>query len=407
MLYLLFINNIMDKIRLQSQVKVQNVSLDFQRYLLGKINWNDRLIAIKGARGAGKTTILLQHLKKNLPQDGSAIYVAMDDLIFSDTKLYELAEEFSLLGGSHLLLDEVHKYPNWSREIKLIYDNFPKMNVVFTSSSILEIYGGESDLSRRAISYDLKEMSLREYLELEHGIKLPIVSLEDILQHHNEIATGINQMIKPVAIFHEYVKWGAYPYSRENKESYNSRFRNTVQVIIDVDLHAIENLDYEILYKIKKLIKMIASSVPFTPNISELSQKIGLSRPSILKALDLLEKARIVLSLQKRNSGIGVLTKPDKVFLNNTNLLYAFAEENTEIGTIRETFFANQLQGLFSLNLAEKGDFLVNDYLVFEIGGKNKTTKQIKSIQNAFVVRDDIEYGVGNIIPLWLFGFLY
>jgi uncharacterized protein len=397
----------MDKIKLQSQAKVQQVSLGFQRYLLEKINWNERLIAIKGARGAGKTTLLLQHLKKNLAQDGSAIYVAMDDLIFSDKKLYDLAEEFSLLGGRNLLLDEVHKYPNWSREIKLIYDNFPKMNVVFTSSSILEIYGGESDLSRRAISYDLKEMSLREYLELEHGLKSTVYSLEEIIQNHNAIANEINQLIKPVAVFQEYVKWGAYPYFRESKENFYSRLKNTVQVIIDVDLHAIENLDYEILYKIKKLIKMIASSVPFTPNISELSQKIGLSRPSILKALDLLEKARIVLSMQKRNSGMGILTKPDKVFLNNTNLLYAFAEENTEVGTIRETFFANQLHGLFTLNIAEKGDFLVNDNLVFEIGGKNKTSKQIKGLQNAFVVRDDIEYGVGNIIPLWLFGFLY
>ena len=397
----------MDKIKLQSQVKVQQVPMEFQRYLLKKINWNERLIAIKGARGAGKTTLLLQHLKKDLPNDGSAIYVAMDDLIFSDRKLYELAEEFYLLGGSHLLLDEVHKYPNWSREIKLIYDNFPKLNIVFTSSSILEIYGGESDLSRRAISYDLKEMSLREYLELEHRVKSPSYSLEEILQNHSEIETEINQLTKPVAIFHEYVKWGAYPYSRESRESYNSRLRNTVQVIIDIDLHSIENMNYEILYKIKKLINMIASSVPFTPNISELSQKIGVSRQSILKALDLLEKARIVLSLQKKNSGIGVLTKPDKVFLNNTNLLYAFAEENTEIGTIRETFFVNQLQGLFTVNLAEKGDFLVNDNLIFEIGGKNKSTKQVKSIQNAFVVRDDIEYGVGNIIPLWLFGFLY
>lgn len=404
---MLIIINKMEKIQLQSQSKVQQVSLEFQRYLLEKINWNDRLIAIKGARGAGKTTLLLQHMRKHLKQDGSAIYVSMDDLFFSDRKLYELAEDFYLEGGKTLLLDEVHKYPNWSREIKLIYDNFPQLNVVFTSSSILEIYQGESDLSRRAVSYDLNEMSLREFLELESGVKAPIFSLEDILSHHLEIATDINKLVKPVALFQQFVKWGAYPYFKEGKDSYPTRLKNTLQLIIDLDLHAVENFDFEILYKIKRLVRVIATSVPFTPNVSELSQKIGISRHSILKAFEVLERARIVLSINKKNSGIGILTKPDKIYLNNPNLLYAIAEDHVEIGTIRETFFSNQIQGIYQLNLAEKGDFIVDEKWVFEVGGKNKTSKQIKSIENAFVLRDDIEYGVGKIIPLWMFGFLY
>lgn len=388
-------------------MKVQAVEMDFQRYLLDQIDWSDRLIAIKGARGSGKTILLLQHIKKHLPLDGTALYVAMDDLFFTDNNLLSLAEEFYMSGGRYLLIDEVHKYPNWSRELKLMYDNFPKLKIVFTSSSILEIYAGESDLSRRAVTYDLRELSLREFIELDLGFKLPVYSLQTIFEDHVIIASELNNEIQVNAKLLEYLRYGVYPFFKEGKVSYLSRLRNTIQLIIDVDLNAVENLNYDILVKLKKLSRMIATSAPFTPNISELSNKLGISRPSLLKSLDLLEKARIIQSVNKVNSGTGILTKPDKVFLNNPNLLYALGDDYENKGTVRETFFVNQVKGIAKLNLAPKADFLLDEFNTIEIGGPNMDKKQISKTENAFLLKDNIEIGFGNTIPLWLFGFLY
>ncbi len=397
----------MEELILRSQAKVRRVSLGFKRYLLTQINWNNRLIAIKGARGSGKTTLLLQYMATELHVDGSALYVAMDELFFVENTMYQLADDFSKSGGKYLFLDEVHKYPNWSREIKLMYDNLPDLKIVFTSSSILEIYAGESDLSRRSISYTLNELSLREFIALEKGITFSAYSLNDILKNHVAITTEINKKIKPIEIFKKYTQYGAYPYFIEDKESYQQRLLQTVNLIIDVDLNAVEYLNYEMLVKIKKLLHAIATSVPFTPNISKLSEKTNISRGNLVKALHLLESARLIHQLNKHTKGIGKLTKPEKIFLNNTNLLKALANKNWNVGTVRETFFINQVRATEQVNIAPKSDFLINEKYVFEIGGKNKTKKQIQDIQNAYVVKDNIEYGVGNIIPLWLFGFLY
>ncbi len=397
----------MERLLINSQAKVQRVSLAFSRFLLKKIDWNQRLIAINGARGAGKTTLLLQYAKKYLKADGSSLYVSLDDLYFMDHSIRELAEEFYLAGGLVLLLDEIHKYPNWSRELKLIYDDFPNLKVVFTSSSILEIYKGESDLSRRAVSYLLPELSFREFIELETGISLPVLSFDQIIENHVNLSGRLISEIQPIALFQKYSKWGAYPFFKEGRDVYLDKLRKTVQLILEVDLMAVENIDYETVFKLKKLIRLIATSVPFTPNVSELSQKTGISRPSLLRAFDLLERARILQILHKPNAGVGALTKPEKLYLSNSNLLYAFGEENVNVGTIRETFFSNQLKIVSTVNLADKGDFLINEKKRFEIGGKNKSSKQIKDLPDSFVVRDDIEIGVKNRIPLWLFGFLY
>ncbi len=397
----------MEELVLRSQAKVRRVSLSFKRYLLTQIKWDNRLIAIKGARGSGKTTLLLQYMATELPADGSALYVAMDELFFTKNTMYELADDFSKSGGKHLFLDEVHKYPNWSREIKLIYDNVPDLKVVFTSSSILEIYAGESDLSRRSVSYLLNELSLREFIALEKGITFAAYSLDDILKNHVEISSTINNKIKPIELFKKYTQYGAYPYFIEDKESYQQRLLQTVNLIIDVDLNAVEYMSYDMLVKIKKLLHAIATSVPFTPNISRLSEKTNISRGNLVKALHLLERARLIHQLNKHTKGIGKLTKPEKIFLNNTNLLKALANKNWNIGTIRETFFINQLKATEQVNIATKSDFLVNEKYVFEVCGKNKTKKQIQGIKNAYLVKDNIEYGIGNTIPLWLFGFLY
>lgn len=396
----------MEELKFESQQKIATLSLDFQRYLVNDIDLNNKLIAIKGARGAGKTTLLLQIAKKKFDLE-KTLYVSLDHIYFLDKKLYYLAKEFSDNGGIHLLLDEVHKYPNWSREIKLIYDNFPSLNVIFTSSSMLEIYRGESDLSRRAVTYNLKELSFREFISLDLGLELPKFSFEDILKNHNQIATNLLLQIKPLQLFGKYLKIGAYPYFKENEADYNQKLLNTINLIIEIDVNAVEDLNYETLVKLKKLLIAIASSAPFTPNITKLSEKVGVSRNTLIQAIKILDRAGLVNELYKDASGIGVLTKPEKLFLNNTNLMYALAKENINIGNVRETFFLNQFKGLKEINLSVESDFIIDKKYTFEIGGKSKTKKQIAKLDNAFIAKDNIEIGFGNYIPVWLFGFMY
>ena len=397
----------MEKLFNLQEVLLAN-TFSYKRYLLDKIDWSNRLIAIKGARGSGKTTILLQQIKFNLSSKDLALYTSLDNLYFFENTLVDLAEEFVLQGGTHLFLDEVHKYPNWSREIKLIYDQFPNLKTVFTSSSMLEIYKGESDLSRRAVSYFLKELSFREFIYFEKELMLPTYSLEEILQNHTKIAREINTLLPtPIKEFKNYLKHGNYPYFLENKESYLFKLTQTIQLILELDLNAIENISYDDSRKIKKLLVAIAQSVPFTPNISKLSERLGMSRVFLINAIKLLNRADLVMELYKPTKGVGALTKPEKLYLNNTNLIYALAPEQAEVGTLRETFFANQMKHLHEIHLAEKGDFIINKKYTFEIGGKNKKTKQIRDIENSFVVRDGMEVGGLNSIPLYLFGFMY
>lgn len=397
----------MKKLFSVSRSKIERTPTVFKRFLFKAINWNNQLISIKGARGVGKTTLLLQHIKLNLPKDDTVLYVSMDDLFFTDTNLIDLANDFVINGGKHLFLDEVHKYKNWSREIKLIYDNFLELQLVFTSSSILEIYQSESDLSRRAVSYMLPEMSLREYVELETKIKFPSYSLDEILKNHIQIATTIHQKIKPILMYNQYNKFGAYPYFIQGTEDYQQKLINTINLIIEVDILAVKNIDFNQIVKIKKLLFAIATSVPFTPNISKIAEKVGMSRQSLVKALHYLDKARLIHLANKPSKGITALNKPDKIYLNNTNIIKAIAANSENSGNIRETFFLNHLLTVAVIQIAPKGDFIVNQKYTFEIGGKNKTYKQLTDVNNAFVVKDNIEYGSHTTIPLWLFGFLY
>jgi predicted AAA+ superfamily ATPase len=397
----------MEKLIESSVRKINSFNQKFERYLFSKINWDNRLISIKGARGSGKTTLLLQYAKLLQKKQHSVLYIAMDDLFFLKNNLLELAEKFEQLGGSYLLIDEVHKYPNWSREIKLIYDDFPNLKTVFTSSSILEIFKSESDLSRRVVNYDLKELSFREFLELNGTQKVSSFSLEEILLNHTEIASDLLNSFKPIFSFNHYIKNGVYPYFLEDLESYHQKIINTINLIIDVDIHAVENIDYQILIKLKKLLFMISVNVPFTINISKMSEIIGVSRPTLLHALSLLERARLIVQMNKSNKGIGILTKPEKIYLNNTNLAYALGDEQVNVGTNRETFFVNQLSGIHQVELSDKADFIVDNKYTFEVGGKNKKQLQIKGIPDSFIVKDTIEIGVGNIVPLYLFGLLY
>lgn len=394
----------MEKVLIKSQRKIKSVSIKFHRYLFTKINTSNRLISLLGARGVGKTTILLQLAKQS---NKKVLYVALDDLFFTSNTLYELAEKFEQVGGQLLLLDEVHKYPNWSREIKLIYDDFDNLNVIFTSSSILDIYKGESDLSRRALSYKLKEMSFREFMLLNNGIELPQYSLSEILKNHTSIALEISLKIKPLKYFKEYLKVGAYPYFNDDVEDYYQRVLNTINLTLDIDIQAIEGVDYSNIAKIKRLLYVLATNVPYTPNISKLAEKLSLPRNTLIYALQILEKAELIHTLYKKNKSISVLSKPDKIWLHNTTLNYTISDNNIDLGNIRETFFIQHFSHLHILSLPEKGDFYVDDKYTFEVGGKSKTQKQIQGIENAYIVKDDIESGVMNTIPLWLFGLLY
>jgi len=395
----------MEKIAEKSAKKVNNVSVAFKRYLYAEINRTNRLIAIKGARGTGKTTLLLQ-LAKDYKYD-EVLYVALDDLFFSENSLYGLAEKFVKIGGKLMLIDEVHKYPNWSRELKLIYDDFLSLKVIFTSSSILDINKGESDLSRRAVTYHLAELSFREYLLLYEKIELPVLNLQEILKNHASISQQFLEHFTPLKHFSKYLKIGNYPYFENNEEEYYQKLRNTVNLILEVDLQSTENLDFHTLAKLKRLLFVIASNVPFTPNIQKISDTIQLNRNALVRALQLLNKAALIRAIYKQTRSISLLNKPDKIWLHNTNLMFAISGEHVETGTVRETFFMQNLAHNHLLSLPDKGDVLVDNTYLFEIGGKSKTKKQIGHVENAFTVNDDIEIGFQNSIPLWLFGFLY
>ena len=396
----------MEKLLLEFQDKISKTTLDFKRYLLDEIDYDNQLIAIKGARGSGKTTLLLQHAKKNLDLK-TTLYVSLDNLFFQDNTLVSLAENFYKNGGKNLLLDEVHKYPNWSREIKLIYDGYAELNVIFTSSSMLEIYKSESDLSRRAITYDLKELSFREFIKFDTKIDFPAHNLEDLLENHNAIAISVLEKIKPIPLFAKYLEFGCYPYYKKSTKFYNQKLLNTINLIIEIDINAVDHISYDLIVKLKKLLFAIATSAPFTPNITKLSERIGMSRAMLIEAIKQLERAGLVNELYKPTKGIGVLTKPEKLYLNNTNLMYALAEKNVNVGNLRETFFINQFKYLAKIHLSEHADFLINEKYTFEIGGKNKSQEQIHNVKNSFIAKDNIEIGINNIIPVWLFGFMY
>ena len=395
----------MEKLVEKSARKINTVSMAFKRYLYNEINKSNRLTAIKGARGTGKTTLLLQ-LAKDYKSD-EVLYVALDDLFFSENTIYGLAEKFAKIGGKLILIDEVHKYPNWSRELKLIYDDFPDLKVIFTASSILDIYKGESDLSRRAVTYHLAELSFREYLLLYEQIELPVLTLEEILNNHASISLEFLKTFTPLKHFPKYLKIGNYPYFENNEEEYDQKLRNTVNLILEVDLQTTENLDFHTLAKLKRLLFVIASNVPFTPNIQKISDTIQLNRNALVRALQLLDRAALIRMVYKQTRSISLLNKPDKIWMHNTNLMFAISGGQVEIGTVRETFFMQNIAHNHVLSLPDKGDVLVDKTYVFEIGGKKKSKKQIAHIENAFVVNDDIEIGFQNSIPLWLFGFLY
>ena len=388
--------------------KLAQTSTKFIRYLYSQIDWESRLIGITGARGAGKTTILLQYAKLQFPNaQHKVLYVTLDHIWFADNSLFDLGEEFVRNGGEVLLIDEVHKYKTWAQEIKNLYDFFPQLKIVFTGSSMLEIYKGNADLSRRAVHYVLHGMSLREFILYDKQIELPVFELDKILKNHIEFADIVNEKIKIIPAFKTYLESGYYPYYKTEKKHYHEQLLNTVNAVLDVDLPAVESIEPFSIQKIKKLLLVIAQKVPFTPNITDLATLIEVNRNYLLNFLNILEKAQLISLLRQDVSGLRTLSKPEKIYLNNTNINFALENEKPDIGNIRETFFFNQLRVISSVTSTEKGDFKINDKYIFEIDGKNKGHGQIIGLENAYLALDNLEYGFSNKIPIWLFGFLY
>lgn len=387
--------------------KIDLVSLDFKRSLMGQIQWDARLIGIKGARGVGKTTLLLQYIKENLPIDTTTLYISLDNIWFAENKLSMLTETFVKRGGKYLFLDELHKYPNWSQELKNIYDDYPELKVVFTGSSLLEILNARADLSRRAVVYTLQGLSYREFLELKTGIKLPKLTLADLLQNHLQLAREINGKLKPLQYFEEYLKTGYFPFFQEVPSLYYQRIEEVINMTLEIELPLLRKVEVSYVSKLKQLLQVISESVPFIPNVSKLSERIGLNRNTFTTYLYFLQEANLTRNLYKDASGITQLQKPDKIYLENTNFQYALAPKNTERGSIRETFFVNQLGYQHKVEYVEQGDFLIDQTYTIEVGGKGKTNQQVLGIPNSYIASDDLEYGTGTKIPLWMFGFLY
>jgi len=389
------------------QARLNPISLDFKRYLYQQINWNNRLIAIIGARGVGKTTLLLQHIKENHNDLTEVMYISLDNLYFVKNNLSDFADEFVKLGGKYLFIDEVHKYPNWAIEIKNIYDNNPSLFIVITGSSALDIHKGKGDLSRRIVIYRMNGLSFREFISLKYKIDFNSYSLEEITENAIPIAQEINSKIKPIKLFQEYIRTGYYPFFIEQEDHYYERIEQAIGEVLETDLPALEPIDFTAVYNIKKLLVIIAEIVPFKPNISKLSQQIGINRDTLVKYLYWLQRADLLLLLTSDTYGIAKMNKPEKVYLNNPNLIFALNENNANPGTIRETFFYNQINVKHKIAYPKKADFMVDNKYIFEIGGKNKTQKQIAGLENAFIVADNIEYAYKNTIPVWMFGFLY
>ena len=386
--------------------KIAKVDLRFKRYLYSQINWKARIISIKGARGTGKTTMLLQHILENYEDIDQTLYASLDNLWFATHSLMELVDWADRHGISRLYLDEVHRYELWSQSLKNIYDDYPDMSIVYTSSSLLVLDNATVDMSRRQTPYTLYGLSFREYLELEGIFKTEAISLDDVLMHHVKKAMNIVGRIKVAPLFEAYLAHGYYPFYRESLEDFPSRLRETVTVVIDSDLPAVENVTYETLQKTKNLLMIISEHVPFEPTMSELWRQLSTDNESGLKMLYALDKAQVLALLTAKTNNYKSLSTPDKIFLSNPNLMHVLCPK-VDKGNERETFFISQLRVLHDVRYHKQGDFLIDNKFLFEVGGKNKTFEQIADVPNSYLAVDDTEVGSGCRIPLWMFGFLY
>ena len=391
-----------------SERLVSNVEMAHRRYLCPQIDWSDKLICIKGPKGTGKTTLMLQHMREVFgARSERAVYVSADHLWFSSHSMLDAVEYFDTHGYTHLFIDEIHHLPEWSRTVKTIADSYPHLNIAYSGSSILKLSKGHADLSRRQAVYGLKGLSFREFLSFEGVMDLSPLRLEDIIVSHREIAREICEKAKILPLFGKYLAHGYYPFYRGVRNKFPDRLVDVVNTVLEVDLPAIEDVTMATIRKTRKMLMVLAGSCPQQPNMSALYRELETNRNLGIKMLNMLERAELVLALESATPKLKRLSSPEKLFLGDTNLMYALVG-SPDPGAVRETFFANQLvASVHEAKAPEHGDFLVDGSLLFEIGGTRKRYMQIRDIPDSFVVSDGIELGIGNRLPLWLFGMLY
>lgn len=387
--------------------RLQGTPEGFKRYLIDKIDWRDNLIAIKGAKGTGKTTMLLQHIKESFTDKDKALYLSLDNLWFETHSINDLVEYHYTHGGTHLFLDEVHYYPKWKTLIKNINDDYPGLHVVYTGSSMLKIDSGVADLSRRQLPYTLHGMSFREYLLYEGLAEMEPISLDLLLRDHRRIAEDIlSNGMKILPAFGEYLRYGYYPFYKSVYSGFEIRLQQVVNHVLENDYPIIEGVEQSTIRKTKRMFMILAEQVPQTPNMSNLYNELETDRNQGLKMLYALEKAGLLALLSDKPKHIDKLSRPEKIFMDNSNLMYAYAMA-PNIGTVRETFFLSQLAVDHSVTYPAKGDFLVDGKYLFEVGGRKKSFEQIKDVADSYLAVDDTEIGHHNRIPLWMFGLLY
>ncbi|HEV7346991.1 ATP-binding protein [Telluribacter sp.] len=397
----------MEQLLLKSELLTDRTQTRFTRGLFERIDWNNRLIGVKGSRGTGKTTLLLQRLKSLGKSASEAAYFTLDDLYFTTHSLVETATDFYKKGGKILFLDEVHKYPNWAQHLKNLYDFYPDLQLAFTGSSIIDIARQEADLSRRALLYELPGMSYREYLAFEGILQAEPFTLSEILSEARPWRALLSGGFQPLQHFATYLRSGYYPFYKEDPEGFSQRVQQLIRLIVEYDMAELQDFDIRNARKMLQLLYILAENVPFKPNLTQLAEKSQIHRNSVNNYLHFLEQARLIRLLHAEGISVATLQKPEKIYLDNTNLSFALSHSQPDKGNLRQTFFNNQLVQGHTVRQSKAADFLVDGIYTFEVGGKNKQQKQIEGIPNAYVAKDDVDSGIGRTIPLWVFGFLY
>ncbi len=399
----------MDVLISQFKRRMTGISLALVRECIHEVAWDERLSAIIGPRGVGKTTLMLQYIKQHYADNlGEVLYATTESLYFVQNTLIDLAERFVTNGGKHLFLDEIHRYPDWSREIKLIYDTYPELKVTISGSSLLQILNSEADLSRRCIWYNMQGLSFREFLQFYKGIDLPVFSLDNIIQKPDEVCHDVNALCHPVPLFHEYLQVGYFPYYLEGEERYYERVANVVDYVIGTELPMVCKVETVNVRKLQMLLNVVAGLVPYELDISKMALMLQASRNTVITYLKYLSMSKVINLLYSDLQSLKKVQKPDKMYLENPNMLYALCLEKTNIGTARETFVVNQLGYQHRIEYGKKnGDFKIDGKYVFEVGGATKTFNQVAGLPDSYILADDIEWPVGNKLPLWLAGLLY
>lgn len=389
----------MDRLYAYMRRQLEGTTATFHRYIYPHIAWENHMLGLVGPRGVGKTTLFLQRIKE-AHSLADTLYISADHMYFADHTLFETVETFCANGGTYLFIDEVHKYPNWSRELKIAYDSFPDLHLYFTGSSVLDIEKGESDLSRRAPKYIMQGLSFREYLAIRHQVEMPPVTLDDIVVQQVEIP-GVRH---PLPLFRDYLRRGYYPFGLD--VDFDTELDQVITRTLEVDIPQFAGMTTATGRKLKKLMAVVSTLAPFKPNMVSLGSQIQASRNNIEDYLGYMEKAGMIAQLRTGASGLGALGKPEKVYLDNTNILYNLSDGREDVGKVRETFFFNQMRVGHLVTASPLSDFQIGD-MTFEVGGKNKGRDQIKDAAQGYVVKDGIEFGGGNVVPLWTFGLTY